>query len=36
MAFATLANESENSIIACAPKQNMKNRFVNRVFLQPR
>jgi hypothetical protein len=36
MAFATLANESEIQSLIVTPEQNMKNRFVNRVFLQPR
>jgi len=36
MAFVMLANESEIQSLIVIPEQNMKNRFVNRFFLQAR
>jgi hypothetical protein len=35
MAFTALAIESEIQSLIVTPEQHMKNRFVNRVFLQP-
>jgi len=36
MAFVMLANESEIQSLIVTPEQSMKNRFVNRLFLQAR
>jgi len=36
MAFVMLANENEIQSLIVTPEQNMKNRSVNRVFLQAR